>query len=100
MAIIDIFSALLVVLGGHSQMNQKKPAPEEQVLLGQSPKEIDDAASPVVDLTNPETSDRLDKNTRKQKNARHNKSGPVKIDVYPKAGEVRADPERRAGFSD
>lgn len=97
---LAFFLGLLVVLGGHGQTTQKKPAPGKQVLLGQSAKEIDDAAAPIVDLANPDPIDRIDKNARRLKNARHDKSGPFKIDTYPNASDVRADPERRAGFSD
>jgi len=95
-----LLAGLFVVFNGQGQSNGQTPATTNEVPFGQAAKQIDDDAAPVVDLDNPSPTDRIDKNARKLKNARHDKSGPIKIDSYPNAREVRSDPEWRAGFSD
>lgn len=94
--------SLSIVLKGRGQTELKQPSAGllSQTQSDQNAKQLDDAATPIVDLANPNTADRIDKNARKLKNARHDKSGPVKIDSYANGGEVRSDPEYRAGFSD
>jgi hypothetical protein len=99
-AVCVALAGLFVVFNGQGQANQLGSTATDQVPFGQAAKQIDDAATPIVDLDNPGGVDRIDKNARKLKNARYDKYGPVKIDSYPNAGEVRSDPERRAGFSD
>src|SRR5258708_6960703 len=100
---IALLVSLSIVFNGRGQTggpNQQGASITSQATSGMRAKELDDAAAPVVDLENPSPFDRIDKNARKLKNARHDKSGPIKIDSYPDAGEVRSDPEPRAGFSD
>src|SRR6059036_2914187 len=51
-------------------------------------------------LQNPDTSDRVDKNNRRIKSARHDNSGSDKTRPLPNINGVVGDPEWRAGFSD
>ncbi len=100
---IALLVSLSIVFNGRGQTgqaSQQGASVTSQAPSGQTAKELDDVATPIVDFDNPSAVDRIDKNARKLKNARHDKSGPVKIDSYPNAGEVRSDPEPRAGFSD
>jgi hypothetical protein len=100
--IITVISAALcigslVALAGRSQDNKQNPRKVDDSSLA---KQIDDEATPIVDLQNPETSDRVDKNNRRIKNARHDNSGPDKSRPLPSAGDVVGYPEWRAGYSD
>jgi hypothetical protein len=100
-SIVFLASLSIVFKGrGQTELKQSSAGVPSQTQSDQNAKQLDDAATPIVDLANPDTTDRIDKNARKLKNARHDKSGPVKIDSYSNAGEVRSDPEHRAGFSD
>ena len=92
-----LFIGSLVALAGRSQDNKQNP---RKVDDGSLAKQVDDEATPIVDLQNPDTSDRVDKNNRRIKNARHDNSGPDKSRPLPKAGDVVGYPEWRAGFSD
>jgi|GEM_PF-5316502 len=92
-----LFIGSLVTLAGRSQDNKQNP----RKIDDRSPaKQIDDEATPIVDLQNPDTSDRVDKNNRRIKNARHDNSGPDKTRPIPNINGVLAERERRAGFSD
>ncbi|HYX27971.1 MAG TPA: hypothetical protein VE863_05350 [Pyrinomonadaceae bacterium] len=97
--IITIISAglligSLVTIAGRSQNNNQSSRKVDDRLLA---KQIEDEATPIVDLQNPDTSDRVDKNKRRLINARHDNEGSDK--TRPGDGAV-GEPERRAGFSD
>ena len=92
-----LFIGSLVALAGRSQDNKQNRRKVDDSSLA---KQIDDEATPIVDLQNPDTSDRVDKNNRRIKNARHDNSGPDKSRPLPSAGDVVGYPEWRAGFSD
>src|SRR5437899_804774 len=94
-----LLTVLFMVLSGRGQANQKRGSAVEQVPFGQSAKQIDDAAVPVVDFENPSIVDRIDKNARKQKNARYD-HGVLPGNPLPNIGEIIGEPERRAGYSD
>src|SRR4051812_30876274 len=91
-----IFIGSLVVLAGRSQDNKRNPRRGDD----SSARQIDDDATPVVDLQNPETSDRVDKNNRKIKNARYDNAGSDLTRPIPNAGGFVAEPEWRSGYSD
>lgn len=88
---------LLVALSGFTNQN---PTAAGQVPFGQSAKQVDDAAAPVVDLNNVREDDRIDKKARKLKNARHDNSGSDKTHPYPNVSEVLGEPEWPSGYSD
>jgi hypothetical protein len=88
---------LLVALSGLTNQN---PTAAGQVPFGQSAKQVDDAAAPVVDLSNVREDDRIDKKARKLKNARHDNSGSDKTHLYPNVSEVLGEPEWPSGYSD
>src|SRR5882724_6547739 len=93
-----LFIGGLVALAGRSQDNKQTARKVDDGLLA---KQIDDEATPIVDLQNPDTSDRVDKNNRRIKNARHDNSGSDKTRPLPNVGgDVVGWPEWRAGFSD
>ncbi|PYS24465.1 MAG: hypothetical protein DMF72_05195 [Acidobacteria bacterium] len=92
-----LFIGSLVALAGRSKDNQQNPRKVDDALLA---KQIDDEATPVVDLQNPDTSDRVDKNSRRIKNARHDNDGDDKTHPIPNAGGFVAEPEWRSGYSD
>jgi len=87
----------LIVLSGRGQANKQSGTKPDDAQLA---KQIDDAATPVVDLQNPDTSDRVDKNNRRIKNARHDNSGSDKTRPIPNATAVVGESQARAGFSD
>lgn len=92
-----LFIGTLVTLAGRSQDNKQNPRKTDE---GSLAKQIDDGATPIVDLQSPDTSDRVDKNNRRIKNARHDNSGSDKTRPIPNINGVLSEPERRAGFSD
>jgi len=92
-----LFIGSLVALAGRSQDNKQNPRKVDDSSLA---KQIDDEATPIVDLQNPDTSDRVDKNIRRIKNARHDNWGTDKTRPIPNVNGVVGEPERRAGFSD
>jgi len=92
-----LFIGSLVALAGRSQDKKQNPRKVDDSSLA---KQIDDEATPIVDLQNPDTSDRVDKNTRRIKNARHDNWGTDKARPIPNVNGVVGEPERRAGFSD
>ncbi|MGZ8843952.1 MAG: hypothetical protein ACXW18_09845 [Pyrinomonadaceae bacterium] len=94
-----LLGGLFVVFSGHGQSNQQNST-ADPVAFGQSAKQLDDAAAPVVDLSNVSEVDRVDKNARKLKNARHDKSGTDKTHPYPNVSDVVGEPEWRSGYSD
>ena len=71
--------------GQTGQVNQPGAAVTSQAQSGQSAKELDDIATPMVDLNNstPITSDRI------LKNARYDKRPIIKSEIDPGADEVR-----------
>src|SRR6185437_402773 len=87
----------LVILSGRGQSNKQSLTKPNAKLA----KQIDDEATPVVDLQNPDTSDRVDKDNRRIKNARHDNEGDDKTrpTIFNVNGAV-GEPERRAGYSD
>jgi len=87
----------IVVLSGRGQANKQNLNKPDN---GQLAKQIDDEAAPVVDLQNPDTLDRVDKNSRTIKNARHDNSGPDKTRPIPNVTAVVGESQSRAGFSD
>ena len=102
--IVSIISAVLltslfVALNGKGQANQQGSTATGQAPFGQAAKQIDDAATPIVDFDNPNAADRIDKNARKLKGVRYEK-GMIPRDPHPNLGEIISEPERRAGFSD
>lgn len=86
----------LVVLSGGQANRQSLAKPDDAQLA----KQIDDEATPVVDLQNPDTSDRVDKSNRRIKNARHDNWGSDKTRPIPNINGVVGEPEPRSGFSD
>src|SRR5882724_4785215 len=92
-----LFIGGLVALAGRSQDNKQTARKVDDGLLA---KQIDDEATPVVDLQNPDTSDRVDKTSRRIKNARHDNSGSDKTLVIPNITGVVGEPEWRSDFSD
>jgi hypothetical protein len=92
-----LFIGSLVALAGRSQDNKQNPRKVDDSSLA---KKIDDEATPIVDLQNPDTSDRVDKNDRRIKNARHDNWGFDKTRPIPNVNGVVGEPERRSGFSD
>src|SRR6266571_1975923 len=92
-----LFIGSLVALAGRSQDNKQNPRKVDDSSLA---KQIDDDATPIVDLQNPDTSDRVDKNTRRIKNARHDNWGTDKTRPIPNVNGVVGEPEWRSGFSD
>lgn len=102
--IVSIISAVLLIslfvaLNGKGQANQQGSTATGQAPFGQAAKQIDDAATPIVDFDNPNAADRIDKNTRKLKGVRYDK-GMVPRDPHPHLGEIIVEPEWRSGFSD
>jgi len=87
----------LVVLSGREQANKQRLTKPDNAQVA---KQIEDEATPVVDLQNPDTSDRVDKNKRRIKNARHDNSGFDKTHPLPTVGDVIGEPAWRAGYSD
>jgi hypothetical protein len=93
--VVGVFVSLVTA----SQSYQHgKPATDE-VPFGQAAKQIDDEATPTVDYDSRDGVDRIDKTVRKAKNARYNR-GPLPSNPHPEIGDIRTEPERRAGFSD
>lgn len=90
---------LFVALSGKGQTNQQRRPTSEQIPFGQAVKQIDDAATPIVDYDSRESVDRIDKIRRKLKNARYD-HGVLPSNPGPDIGDIRSEPERRAGFSD
>src|SRR5712671_1810242 len=88
--------SLFVAFSGKGQSSRSAPA-NDQAPFGRAAKEIDDAASPIVDFANPGAVDRIERNARKPKNARYDKYGAVQSHPYPNAGEVIVEPEWRSG---
>src|SRR5438128_155875 len=96
-----LLGGLFIVFNGKGQaIQQKNSNAADQVSFGPAAKQIDDAATPIVDLQNPDTSDRVDKNNRRIKNARHDNSGSDKTRPIPNVNGVVGEPEWRSGFSD
>jgi hypothetical protein len=92
-----LFIGSLVTLAGRSEDNKQNPRKIDDRSLA---KQNDDEATPIVDLQNPDTSDRVDKNTRRIKNARHDNDGDDKTRPIANVGGFVREPEWRAGFSD
>jgi hypothetical protein len=92
-----LFIGSLVALAGHSNDNKQNPRKVDDSSLA---KQIEDDATPIVDLQNPDTSDRVDKNNRRIKNARHDNWGSDKTRPIPSVNGVVGEPEWRSGFSD
>lgn len=103
--IVSIASAallvgLFVVLIGQGQANRQNSNAPGQVPFGPAAKQIDDAATPIVDFDNAARVDRLEKNARKLKSARYDKSSSVNQSPRPDVKEVIGEPEWRSGYSD
>lgn len=92
-----LFIGSLVALAGRGQDKKQNP---RRVDDGALAKQIDDEATPVVDLQNPDTSDRVDKESRRIKNARYDNAGSDLTRPIPNAGGFVAEPEWRSGYSD
>jgi hypothetical protein len=92
-----VFSGSLVALAGRSQDNKQNPRKVDDKSLA---KHIDDEATPIVDLQSPDTSDRVDKNNRRIKNAQHDNSGSDKTRPIPNVNGVVGEPEWSSRFSD
>lgn len=92
-----LFIGSLVALGARSQGNKQNQGKTDAALA----KQIDDDATPIVDLQSPDNSDRVDKNNRRMKNARYDHSGDDKTrpNIFNIHGAV-GEPEWRAGYSD
>ncbi|HKP38026.1 MAG TPA: hypothetical protein VJT71_14310 [Pyrinomonadaceae bacterium] len=88
--------SLLIVFSGKSQSNRQTPAPD-QVPFGQAAKQIDDAATPIVDFDQPSADHSFENGSRTRKNARYDKSGAVRSQPHSNAGEVVVEPEWRSG---
>lgn len=91
-------ASFLVAFSGQGQTNQRKPT-SNQIPFGQTVKQTDDAATPIVDYDSPDGVDRIDKTKRKLKNARYDR-GVLPKDPSPNIGDIRSEPERSASFSD
>jgi hypothetical protein len=91
--------SLFVALNGKGQANQQGSSATGQAPFGQATKQIDDAATPIVDFDNPNAADRIDKNARKLKSVRYDKYGVVPSRPHPEAGEVRIEPEWRSSHA-
>jgi cell division protein FtsL len=63
---IVLFISLSIVFKGRGQTELEQPSTGvlNQTQSDQSAKQLDDAATPIVDLANPDTADRIDKNAR------------------------------------
>ncbi|HEX3557863.1 MAG TPA: hypothetical protein VHU19_01575 [Pyrinomonadaceae bacterium] len=77
-----------VLRQGEQAVNQPSPP---------SDKELDDAATPVVDLNNPDSNG---DETRRQKNARHDNQRIVQSQAAPQSAEVTVDSEVPNGPAD
>src|SRR5258706_3267220 len=75
-----LFIGSLVALAGRSQENKQNPRKVDDSSLA---KQIDDEATPIVDLQNPDTPDRVDKNIRRIKNVRPGTWGRNKRRAIP-----------------
>lgn len=91
-----LFIGSLVALGARSQGNKQNPGKTDAALA----KQIDDEATPIVDLQNPDTSDRVDKNNRRMKNARYDNSGSDKTRPIANVNGAVGEPEWPSSFSD
>ena len=80
---------------------QNSPASTKQEKTTSEPtaKELDDAATPIVDFDNPSVIEPTEKSSRKLKNERYNKETFVLSDPQ-RVGEVIREPEWQAGLSD
>jgi hypothetical protein len=93
---VVLLVGLSIVFNGKGQATQQRENETDQVPFGQKAKELDDAATPIVDFDNPSAADRIDKNARKLKSVRYDKYGAVPSNPHPHAGEVRVEPEWRS----
>lgn len=91
-----MFAGIFIVLNGEGQA--KRQGSIDQSPFEQAAKQIDDAATPIVDYDGRDGVDRVNKTARKLKNARYDHgvlpSNPGDI------GEIRSEPERSSSFSD
>jgi hypothetical protein len=88
--------SLFVAFSGKGQSSRSAPT-NDQVPFGRAAKELDDAASPIVDFDNPGPVEPTEKIARKLKNARHDRQSFVLREPYAHAGEVIREPEWRSG---
>ncbi len=94
-----LLGSLFVAFSGKGQSNRNAPT-IDQAPFGQTAKELDDAASPIVDFDSPGAVDRIEKNARKLKSARYDRYGAVQSHPHPHAGEVIVWSEWQAGLLD
>src|SRR5260221_2157615 len=92
-----LFIGSLVALAGRSQDNKQNPRKVDDSSLA---KQIDDEATPIVDLQNPDTSERVDKDSRRIKNARYDNAGSDLTRPIPNAGGFGSEAGWGAGYSD
>jgi hypothetical protein len=99
---ITIMTAMSV-LHGRTQNSPAFPK-QEKVPSEPTAKELDDAATPIVDFDNPNGAELAvelgGKHSRKLKNARYDKYDVVQSQPHPQAGETRIDSEWQVGLSD
>ena len=93
-----LIASVLIGFSGKSQSHHAAKT-DDQVVVGQAAKQIDDEATPIVDYNGREEVDRIDKPARQLKSARYN-HGPLPSNPNPEIGDIRTEPERRAGYSD
>lgn len=97
MLAITVMTAMSALRG----RTQNSPASTKQEKTTSEPtaKELDDAATPIVDFDNPSVIEPTEKSSRKLKNERYNKETFVLSDPQ-RVGEVIREPEWQAGLSD
>ena len=95
-ACFALLFGLFVGFNGKGRAEQKN----QQVVQASSPKELDDAARPIVDFDKPAPVEPAEKSKRNLKNARRNKQSFVLSSPQPEVGEVIREPEWPVPLSD